>query len=659
MKKILSMLLAVIIMFSATGISVYATDTADVVIVGSEVIAKPGETVEIPIVIEKNNGFCFLQLQFQYPGELTLVSFTNAVSALACTSDATTVWDGEIEYTGTGNLAILTFTVSENAEHKAYPVTINFIESYDYELNDVSASLTAGSIKVVCPYSDATNDHIDADGDWESDSVKHFHTCRCGTTFDSAAHSGGSASCKEKAKCETCGLEYGTLEAHTYIAEKVKSEALVTAGNCRDEAVYYYSCSGCGLIEGNANHTFKGEKVATDHVGGTTIVNASAANHTTQTDGYTGDTKCQGCNQITVYGQTIPADAHTPAANWSTDGTYHWKECAVSGCNVVIGGTKDTHYSNKAENKATCQKTAICDVCDVTYGTVVAHNWATTYNKDASGHWHDCQTLGCTEKNGFAAHTPDHQGSATEEYAIKCVACQYVIEAQLAHTHIYDKEIAKDEYKASDATCDKAATYYKSCKCGVYHSNDTFSYGTPNGHAWAEATCTVPKACRVCKISEGTALGHIEGTEWKNNSSEHWHICARTGCDVVIESSKGAHIPDREEANENGDVKCTECGYVIATHEPPHYHEYRNEWQYNNDEHWNECDCSDRASVTLHSDVNLDGKCDICGYGVPVPENVTAPTAPKTGDNSMVWMWIALVTISGLGLVALRVRFQK
>ena len=49
-----------------------------------------------------------------------------------------------------------------------------------------------------------------------------------------------------------------------------------------------------------------------------------------------------------------------------------------------------------------------------------------------------CQTAGCTEKCDFATHTPDHQGHATEEYAIKCTECGYVIEAQLSHTHDVD-----------------------------------------------------------------------------------------------------------------------------------------------------------------------------------------------------------------------------
>lgn len=658
MKKILSILFAVVMMFST--ITVYASNTADVVISGAEVTAEPGETVEVPIVIEENTGFCGLNLYFSYSDALTFVSLTNSVNTLACTNDVTTVWDAAADYSGTGNLAILKFTVSDKAEYGTeYSIQINFVEAYDIELNEVSVSTTAGSIKIVCPNSDANGNHTDADGKWESDEVSHFYTCGCGTIFDSANHSGGTATCNEKAKCETCGQEYGTLEAHAYTAEKVKSEALLTAGNCRDEAVYYYSCAACGMVEGDENHTFKGVKVSTDHVGGTTTVNETEANHTTQTDGYTGDTLCLGCNEIIAYGQTIPAGVHTPASAWSTDGTYHWKECAVSGCGTVINSTKNAHYSNEAENKATCQSASVCDECGITYGSIGTHNWATTYTKDATGHWYACKTSGCSEKNGFYTHIPDHQGSATEEYAIKCTACQYEIEAQLPHTHVYDKEVVKDAYIASNATCDKAAAYYKSCKCGVAHDTDTFSYGEPNGHDWDEATCTEPKTCVVCKITEGTVLGHIEGTEWKNNSSEHWHICTRTGCGAVVESSKATHTPDREEATENNDVKCTECGYVIATYESPHSHEYDEKWINSHDEHWKQCDCGDRDFIQRHNDTDNNGKCDTCGYGNAVPENEIAPIAPNTGDISMIWMWFTLAMASALGVAIMRMRFQK
>lgn len=251
-------------------------------------------------------------------------------------------------------------------------------------------------------------------------------------------------------RCDNCGqlfdkdgneisaIPYLSLAAHKYTANEKKPEALKTAGTCKDKAIYLRSCEVCGKVApSEAWGSFFGDLDPNNHAGGTTTVNASEPDHKNQVDGYTGDTKCLGCGQITATGTTIPAGAHTPSSTWNNDGTYHWKECTTMGCGVVIDGSKAAH-SSTGTNVATCQHKAVCDVCHVEYGALAAHNPASGWTSDASGHWHACQTANCTEKCDFASHTPDHTGNATEEYAIKCTKCGYVIEAQLGHTHDVD-----------------------------------------------------------------------------------------------------------------------------------------------------------------------------------------------------------------------------
>ena len=474
-------------------------------------------------------------------------------------------------------------------------------------------------------------DHDWNTSSWEKDATGHWHKCNtagCTEKKDFATHSGGTATCTAKANCSVCGEPHGDLAAHDYTAQTKKPEALKSEGNCRDVAVYYYSCSACGKVENNDSHVFLGEKNANNHVGGTALVNQSEANHKTQTDGYTGDTKCLGCGVIIGYGQPIPAGAHTPANVWSTDGQYHWKECTVVGCGIVIDGSKAEHSSTGA-NVATCQKAAVCDVCGVSYGTVADHDWNTSsWEKDATGHWHKCNTAGCTEKNDFAAHTPDHQGGATEEYAIKCSVCGYEIEAQLGHTHVFDQEVVADQYLASKANCTDPAKYYKSCKCG--------EKGTE-------------------PFTSGEALGHTEGTEWEKDATGHWHICTVAGCGVVIDSSKAAHTPDRDAATETDPIKCSVCGFEIAP-ALGHTHAHGTDWKSDKDNHWNECACGDKANTAAHADANSDGKCDVCEYNVGLPTN---PDSPQTGDNSMMYLWIILLCVSGLGVIATTVLGKK
>ena len=100
-------------------------------------------------------------------------------------------------------------------------------------------------------------------------------------------------------------------------------------------------------------------------------------------------------------------------------------------------------------------------------------------------------------------------------------------------------------------------------------------------------------------------LGHTE-SDWKSDKDNHWKECTVAGCGVIIENSKAAH-----------------------------------------------------------ADANNDGKCDTCEYNVgKTPTNPgNKPSddvqSPQTGDNSMMWLWIALLFVSGFGVVTTTVYTKK
>lgn len=332
-------------------------------------------------------------------------------------------------------------------------------------------------------------------------------------------------------------IPYLNLASHSYTKQDKTNEALKTAGTCKDEAVYYYSCSVCGAVEHDDAHTFKGDfKNSSNHVGGTRTEGAYEPDHKNQTPGSTGKTICNGCDAVLAAATEIQPGAHVAADVWSNDETNHWKVCKEVGCGVVIDGSKAAH-SSTGNNVATCQKKAVCDVCKVQYGALAAHKKADSLSSDSTGHWYACTTSVCTEKLEFAVHTPDHEGHATEEYAIKCTVCNYVIEAQLGHTHNFNQQNTDSKFKATDATCTKPATYYYSCICGE-KGTGTFEYGS--------------------------AFDHTEGTAWEKDDNYHWHICTVAGCGVVIESSKAAHTPDKTGgATYDYPILCSECGYVM------------------------------------------------------------------------------------------------
>ena len=294
----------------------------------------------------------------------------------------------------------------------------------------------------------ATGNHTDVDGKWESDGENHWHICYFGTKFDVTAHTGGEATCVNKAICEVCKIEYGDVDAtnhknteirgatdptcceagytgdkwctdcntkiesgseisstgnHTDVDGKWESDGTnhwhtcyfgtkfdITAHNggeatCKSPA----ECSECG-------HSY-GPLDANNHKGTTYLKNQKEA--TCFEEGYTGDTYCSDCNEKIADGQSIAKNAHNPASVWTTNEHDHWKECQTVGCGNVID--KAAHTGGEA----TCVNKAICEVCKIEYGDVDATNHKHTEIRDAKpateqekGYTGDTWCIDCNKK---------------------------------------------------------------------------------------------------------------------------------------------------------------------------------------------------------------------------------------------------------------------
>ena len=94
------------------------------------------------------------------------------------------------------------------------------------------------------------------------------------------------------------------------------------------------------------------------------------------------------------------------------------------------------------------------------------------------------------------------------------------------------------------------------------------------------------------------------------------------------------------------------------------------DWKSDKDNHWKECTVAAcgviiENSRAAHADANNDGKCDTCEYTVGTtttnPDNKPSDDvqSPQTGDNSMMWLWVALLFVSGFGVVATTVIGKK
>ena len=349
------------------------------------------------------------------------------------------------------------------------------------------------------------------------------------------------------------------------VTKTVKLEHTGTEEWVTNETTHEKKWSCCGtVIERSAEHNWND---------GTCTTCSYACKHA-KTDitinGCTRTTSCSVCSKTVA-----TSESHT-WNDWESNGDgTHTRKCAVSGCNAVE--TKEC-----SGGATTCLKKAVCDDCHAEYGNFAEHSRATEYTSDTSGHWYACTTPGCTIKLEFAEHAPDHEGHATEAYPIKCSQCNYVIETQLTHTHEFTQKNTSALYKATDATCTKAATYYYSCTCKAAGTK-TFEYGS--------------------------SLGHSEGTEWLSDEDCHWHVCTAAGCGAIIEGSKAKHVDIAVK-----DHKCDTCGKVLSTCAD------------NDNDHL--CDvCSAKLSSHTGGEANcISGEiCSICGseYGTKNPQNHT------------------------------------
>ncbi len=376
----------------------------------------------------------------------------------------------------------------------------------------------------------------------EATGCEHIETVECSSDTDLY-----TVKCTEKAKCSTCGASYGVY------GQKHDPADVWTADSA---AGHYHVCdNGCETKIGSEPHTLK-QIVHDDFI-------ATPGNCTTPNTYYKSCEECRWIDTSAAFSDPNASLGHQ-WGDWNhVDGTEtHKRTCTVEGC-----GEKDIAQSCSGGTdpvKCTDPK-AKCSACGAEYGSTVAHIFSTEYSKDETGHWYKCTNPECTAINDFAQHIPDHEGSATEEYSIKCTECEYLIEAQLQHTHKFDQKNTEVKYRISKATCLKKAVYKLSCKCGEASTNpdDVFEYGELADHTesshykWennqhfkyctfpgcthaydkvgcsgGKATCVAKAKCSVCEHEYGDKAPDdhdLDTTEWLTKSEGHYRKC-KNGC---------------------------------------------------------------------------------------------------------------------------------
>ena len=229
--------------------------------------------------------------------------------------------------------------------------------------------------------------------EWSTDDANHWHECPCGDKKDLAAHAdankdhncdvcgkkmsdhtGGTATCKDKATCSICGQKYGDLAAHNY---KTTWSS--------DETNHWHECSVCGDKKDIAAHT----------------PGAAATETTPQT--------------CTVCGYVIKeAIGHVHSYTEKNTDAKYLKSAATCTAKAVY------YYSCSCGEKGTETFES---------GDVLAHSWGTKWENNDGKHWHECTV--CKTKGDEADHAfewqIDKEATVTEAGAKheECKVCGY------------------------------------------------------------------------------------------------------------------------------------------------------------------------------------------------------------------------------------------
>lgn len=320
----------------------------------------------------------------------------------------------------------------------------------------------------------------------QTDELFHWYKCEdCDAVSEKTAHSGGNATCTDKAVCTVCGKAYGNIGDHQF-----------TNVLCSDETGHWHECV-CGEKDSVVSHIpDRAESTETEPVA------------------------CTECGYVIVpiKNHTV----HTAGTAWFSDGSSHWHKCI--GCNEKL----DT--SSHEGGVVSCTEKSVCSVCGAEYGTLSDHSYTVLQSNEAE-HWYKCENCNATEARN--AHTG---GTATCVEKATCTVCGTEYGNLSGHSYTVRQS-------------NEAEHWYKCKNC------DDVKYR--EAHSGGSATCTEKAVCTACGAEYGEYGSHLL-VDVCSNETSHWMQCS---CGYA--ASAEAHIPDRAAPTEELPVKCTECGYII------------------------------------------------------------------------------------------------
>ena len=370
--------------------------------------------------------------------------------------------------------------------------------------------------------------HDHQSNDWEHNDTEHWQVCTCGAVFHKAEHSGGTATCTQRATCTVCGAEYGDVLGHDF-----------TTSWTHDDNEHWKQCSRCDAKDDVGPHTWDSGTI-------TTAPTCTKAGERTYT--------CTECGATKT--EPIDATGHSWKSDWTSDATHHWHECANESCDVTDNAGKNG-YAEHSGGKATCKAQAVCEFCKAEYGEKLPHDFTAEtvdakYLKSAATctekavYYKSCAVCGLSsegtadEATFFSGNALDHNWGAWTQNSDEKTHTR-ICKRDTSHTETENCIDANKDHKCDicDYIISECADDNKDHKCDYCGKKLT-------EHTGGKATCKDKAKCEVCGAEYGeldaknhTDLKHFPATaatKTTEGNIEYWYC---EGCGKYYSDKDG------------------------------------------------------------------------------------------------------------------------
>ncbi len=314
----------------------------------------------------------------------------------------------------------------------------------------------------------------------------------------------------------------------------------ITGNSSYNSGVYCYGASQSFTITGNSTDPLTGDGLRLYAKKSVTVENLSGP-----VTGSSLSVEDRGSTSVKITGnsskglmQSTTASADISAANLTMENksgpvgnVKFTRTDTTSDYRILTGKNADNIPSQTAMTGSTFEQTVEEAYLCIEPGTPHEHTADTEWKFDETSHWHTCTT--CNQKVDESEHTFVND---------ECTVCHY----KRDHVH------TPGDWESNETS------HWKTCStCNEKVDEGKHDFGE-DGNA---------KTCAECGYANPNYKEpehqHTADTEWKSDSTSHWHACAT--CDENVQLNKAPH-----DFGEDGNAKtCAICGAANPNYEEP------------------------------------------------------------------------------------------